>query len=190
MTGTDPRGIDHPTRTGRVDDFGQPKSERQAYIDGTGILRPRSFRGITIDLYLLLFEALFEGALVLAAALLVATYLALLKMHNDVRRARMFIMADRVKRFLGAFTFAFVVITLDVSTTVLGLRLPATVAVAVVFLFLGAIVYGSLELFLIVRPPHRRVFGSRSGAPETAPRAPPDPPPKEDAPEGGMNAAR
>src|SRR3989442_1036341 len=43
--------------------------------------------------------------------LLAMTFLAFTRMDKDVRRARMFIMEKRIQRFLGAFTFAFIALT-------------------------------------------------------------------------------
>ncbi len=105
-----------------------------------------------MDLLALVFEAAFVGALALAGVLLLATYLAFARMNKDVRRARMFIMSDRVKRFLGAFTFGFLLIAAASILTVIGLPEASSLFVVVIFLFLAAIVYGSFELYLIVRP--------------------------------------
>ncbi|HYM41024.1 MAG TPA: hypothetical protein VEY12_12925, partial [Thermoplasmata archaeon] len=105
-----------------------------------------------MDLAALGFEIAVEGSLAVTGALLLLTYVAFTRMNRDVRRARLFIMADRVKRFLGAFTFGFLLIAIASIMTIGGLPTAATVFAVVIFLFLAAIVYGSLELFLIVRP--------------------------------------
>lgn len=112
-----------------------------------------------MDILALAFEIAFEGSIAVAGALLLLTYVAFARMNRDVRRARLFIMADRVKRFLGAFTFGFILIAAASILTIAGLPTAALVFSVVIFLFLGAIVYGSLELFLIVRP---RPSGLRS----------------------------
>ncbi len=105
-----------------------------------------------MDLLAVAFEVAFEASLVAAGALLLLTYVAFSRMNRDVRRARLFIMADRVRRFLGAFTFGFLLIAAASILTIAGLPTAALVFSIVIFLFLGAIVYGSLELFLIIRP--------------------------------------
>ncbi len=137
-----------------------------------------------MDLFTLAFEIAFIGAVAAAGGLLLLTYLAFARMNKDVRRARMFIMADRVKRFLGAFTLGFLLIAAASILTIAGLPTAALVFPVVIFLFLGAIVYGSLELFLIVRPRRSRLpfagrLASRS-APGIRPATAPSEPPAED----------
>lgn len=143
-----------------------------------------------MDLLALAFVIVFEGSLALAGALLLFTYLALARMNKDVRRARMFIMADRVNRFLGAFTFGFLLIAGASILTIAGLPTAASVFLVVIFLFLGAIVYGSLELFWIVRPrrTHLRLM-QRARAPRPVPGASSEPP-SEQPGEGETHAAR
>ncbi len=109
-------------------------------------------RGMPSELVILGFELAFEGSLVAVGVLLLAAFLAFARMNRDVRRARMFIMADRVKRFLGAFTLGFLAIAAESVFSIAGLSPPAAVAAIVIFVFLGSVVYGSLELFLIVHP--------------------------------------
>ncbi len=123
-----------------------------------------------MDLAALLFAIGFEGALAAAATLLVATFLSFLRMHPDVRRARIYIMSSRVIRFLGAFTLGFVLITVVFLFSILSIPPPPVVSAAAIVLFLGAVLYGSLELFLIVRP--RKAAGSTGRTRDNADRMP------------------
>ncbi len=135
-------------------------------------------------------EIVFEASLATAGVLLFLTYVAFSRMNKDVRRARLFLMADRVRRFLGAFTFGFVLIAAASILTIAGFSTAATVFLVVIFLFLGAIVYGSLELFLIIRP-RKSHFPSLRRAPSrraTVVRSPA--PSSEDAPEEDAHAPR
>jgi hypothetical protein len=108
----------------------------------------------------------FEGVLGLLAVLLTVTYVTLMRMNKDVRRARMFIMADRIHRVLGAFTLGFVTLAVYIGVGIAGAVIPAAVSSFAIFFFLGAIAYGIIEIYLIVRPrPHlfggwRRASGS------------------------------
>lgn len=126
--------------------------------------------GSRTDVLALAFDAVFIGSLVVAGLLLLFTYLAFVRMNKDVRRARLFIMAERVRRFLGAFTFGFLLIAAASALTLAGLPTAEHVFAVVIFLFLAAIVYGSLELFLIVRPrrtamvPRRQVASAARAA--------------------------
>jgi hypothetical protein len=113
-----------------------------------------------MDLVAWLFLIAFEGIVGLIAVLLVVTYISFQRMERNIRRARMFIMADRIQRFLGAFTLGFVVLAATFASSFLGPILPAGVAVGAFFFFLATIAYGIVELFFIVRP--RRTSGSRS----------------------------
>src|SRR5205807_3232059 len=63
-------------------------------------------------------------------------------MEKNVRRARMFIMADRIQRFIGAFTVGFVVLAVTFAGSFVGLVLPAAVAAGAFFFFLGTMAYG------------------------------------------------
>ncbi len=117
-----------------------------------------------MDLLALAFEAAFVGALAAAGVLLLATYVAFSRMNKDVRRARMFIMSDRVKRFLGAFTFGFLLIAAASILSIAGLPYASAVFLGVIFLFLAAIIYGSLELYLIIRPRRSPLLHSRRTA--------------------------
>ena len=143
-----------------------------------------------MDLFVLAFEIAFEGSLAAAGALLLLTYLAFARMNKDVRRARMFIMADRVRRFLGAFTFGFLLIAAASILTVAGLPSAALVFSVVIFLFLGAIVYGSLELFLIIRPRRSRIPSLRKAAARPAAGNAHAASPSEETAEGDPHAAR
>src|SRR5713226_1355323 len=73
-----------------------------------------------MDLVAWLFLIAFEGIVGLIAALLVVTYISFQRMERNVRRARMFIMADRIQRFLGAFTLGFVVLAATFASSFLG----------------------------------------------------------------------
>lgn len=141
-----------------------------------------------MDLSTLLFEVGFGGALAIVAALLVATFVAFLRMKNDVRRARLFIMADRVKSFLGAFTLGFVVIAVDFLVGVLASSMAGIVSAAAILLFVALMIYGSLQLFLIVRPPRRAIAerprNRRAGVRPDAVASPGE------APEGEIHASR
>ena len=94
----------------------------------------------------------FEGIVAGVAVLLSLTYLSFTRMERDVRRARMFIMADRIQRFLGAFTLGFVVLAITFAGGFLGVVLPAGVTTGAFFFFLATIAYGIVELYFIVRP--------------------------------------
>ena len=105
-----------------------------------------------MDLVALLLFIAFEGLVGGVAVLLSLTYIFFARMEKDVRRARMFIMADRVKRFLGAFTLGFVVLAGAFAGSLVGGSTASGFVVAAFFFFLTTIAYGSVELFLIVRP--------------------------------------
>lgn len=128
--------------------------------------------------------------LALVAGLLVVTYLAFARMNKDVRRARMFIMADRVQRFLAAFTFGFVVITVEFLAAIVGIPVPAVAASAVVFLFIGAMLFGSLELFLVVRPRPLKFLSLKRISAKAAGLESREEPSSEESPDGGTHAAR
>jgi hypothetical protein len=127
-----------------------------------------------MDLYQLILLALFEGIVGGVAVILSLTYVSFVRMEKNVRRARMFIMADRIQRFLGAFTLGFVVLALTFALSSFGSILPSAVFAVAFFFFLATIAYGILELYFIVRP-RRKVhspdgtswrpsFGSRAAA--------------------------
>ena len=94
----------------------------------------------------------FEGIVGGVAVLLSLTYVSFTRMEKNIRRARMFIMADRIQRFLGAFTMGFVVLASTFAGSFLGITLPPGVALGAFFFFLATIAYGIVELFFIVRP--------------------------------------
>jgi hypothetical protein len=110
-----------------------------------------------MDLVAWLFVLAFEGIVVAVSVLLIVTFVSFQRMERNVRRARMFIMADRIQRFLGAFTVGFVVLALTFAGEFI---LPPGVLVGAFFFFLATIAYGVVELFFIVRP--RRTSASRS----------------------------
>jgi hypothetical protein len=95
----------------------------------------------------------FELLLVAITFLLAVAYFSFFRMDLPIRRARMFIMSDRVQRFLLAFFVGFLSLVVSFLGSLGGFALPAFVSTGVVFFFLGSVVYGSLELFLIARPP-------------------------------------
>lgn len=132
---------------------------------------------------------MFIGCLVIAGLLLLFTYLAFARMNKDLRRARLFLMADRVRRFLGAFTFGFLLIAAASAMTLAGLPTAGDIFVVVIFLFLAAIVYGSLELFLIVRPRRSSLAPRRTASRTTEAGGPTESPPS-DAAGGEGHAAR
>ena len=107
-----------------------------------------------MELVTLLLLVTFEGIVGGVAVLLTLTTLSFRRMEKNVRRARMFIMADRIQRFLGAFTVGFIVLAAVFATGFLGLALPAAVSGGAFFFFLATIAYGVVELFFIVRPRH------------------------------------
>lgn len=76
-------------------------------------------------------------------------------MNAEVRRARLFIMSARILRFLLAFVIGFTVLAVDLLVAFLGVGIPPAVTLVIVFVFLGAVAYGSLELLLIAKPPGR-----------------------------------
>src|SRR3989442_14206844 len=75
------------------------------------------------------------------------------RVGKDVRRARMFIMEKRIQRFLGAFTFAFIALTVLICASTIAIGLPAAIGTALLVVWLGGLGSGTYELFLIVRPP-------------------------------------
>lgn len=109
-----------------------------------------------MELVALLLLIAFEGLVGGMAVLLSLTYISFTRMEKDVRRARMFIMADRIQRFLGAFTVGFVVLAVVFAGGFLqGLfqvSIPQAITVGAFFFFLATIAYGIVELYFIVRP--------------------------------------
>src|SRR5207247_8766184 len=94
----------------------------------------------------------FEGIIGSVAGLPVLTFASFSRMEKNVRRARMFIMADRIQRFIGALTLGFVVLAVTFAGSLVGVVLPAAVVGGAFFFFLGTIAYGIVELYFIVRP--------------------------------------
>jgi hypothetical protein len=90
--------------------------------------------------------------------LLTVTFVAFTRMDKDVRRARMFIMERRIQRFLGAFTIAFIALTVLICASTIALGLPAAIGTGLLVLWLGGMGYGTYELFLIVRPSKGSLF--------------------------------
>ncbi len=121
-----------------------------------------------MDLLALAVQVAFLGALGVTGGLLLLTYGAFVRMNRDVRRARMFLMADRVGRFLGAFTFGFLMVAVAAGLSIAGTSSAAAIFTVVIFLFLGAVLYGSLELFLIVRPRRSRLVPGPTSGPAGA----------------------
>src|SRR3989449_8935536 len=115
-----------------------------------------------MDLYALLVLVAFEGVVGAVAVILSLTYISFARMEKNIRRARMFIMADRIQRFLGAFTVGFVVLAVTFALSTFGSLLPSSVFAAAFFFFLAAIAYGILELYFIVRP--RRTVHAPDGS--------------------------
>jgi hypothetical protein len=76
----------------------------------------------------------------------------------------MFIMEKRIERFLGAFTVAFIALTVVIIPSSVGVSLPAVAGSVGLVLWLGAMGYGTYELFLIVRPPRVTLFRIRRGS--------------------------
>src|SRR3989442_4085636 len=95
----------------------------------------------------------FIAFFVALSGLLGLTFVAFTRMDRDVRRGRMFIMEKRIQRFLGAFTIGFIALTIAIILPSVGVTLPTVAGSVVLVVWLGAMGYGTYELFLIVRPP-------------------------------------
>src|SRR5206468_11686435 len=80
--------------------------------------------------------------------LLAVTFLAFTRMDKDVRRARMFIMEKRIQRFLGAFTFGFIALTVLICASTIAFGLPAAIGTGLLVVWLGGMGYGTYELLL------------------------------------------
>ncbi|TLZ88370.1 MAG: hypothetical protein E6K02_01460 [Methanobacteriota archaeon] len=102
------------------------------------------------DLWIVVGFLAFFGTI---TGLLTVTFLAFTRMDKDVRRARMFIMEKRIQRFLGAFTVAFIALTVLICASMIAVGLPAAIGTGLLVVWLGGMGYGTYELFLIVRPP-------------------------------------
>src|SRR5438093_1754820 len=66
--------------------------------------------------------------------LLTVTFLAFTRMDKDVRRARMFIMEKRIQRFLGAFTVAFIALTVLICASMIAVGVPAAIGTGLLVL--------------------------------------------------------
>jgi hypothetical protein len=97
-------------------------------------------------------DLVFDAVLVGITAILLFAYLSFARMHPEVRRARLFIMADRIGRFLLGFTVGFLGFLVVLLLTAAGVVLPPAVSYAAFFLSIGTILYGSIELLLIAHP--------------------------------------
>src|SRR5712692_5411521 len=73
------------------------------------------------DLWIVVGFLAFFGTI---TGLLTVTFLAFTRMDKDVRRARMFIMEKRIQRFLGAFTVAFIALTVLISASMIAVGVP------------------------------------------------------------------
>src|SRR5436190_19192226 len=104
-----------------------------------------------MDLYQLILLALFEGIVGGVAVILSFTYVSFVRMEKNVRRARMFIMADRIQRCLGAFTVGFLVLGLTCAVVPFGSTLPSALFAVAFCYFLSTLAYGRLELCCSVR---------------------------------------
>ena len=140
------------------------------------------------DPWVLVFAYTFEGVLALLSVLLILSYLTLARMNKDVRRARMFIMADRIHRFIGAFTAGFVALAVYIAVGIAGAQIPTEVATFVVFFFLGAITYGIVEIYFVIRP--RKAKTASGHTPSRPDRTRPAIRPSPDVDEGGGDAPR
>ncbi len=96
-----------------------------------------------------------EGVIVATFLVVLVAFLTFRGMNKEVRRARMFILADRFERFLAAFTVAFLFLVADLLASAAGIAFPAGVSAVVVFVWLGGILYGAFEIFFVFRPRSR-----------------------------------
>ena len=94
----------------------------------------------------------FEVILAAIAVFLLLAYVSFARMNPDVLRARMWLMAARVQRFLLAFTLGFLAIVVTFLVTFAGVALPVALSTGSVFFFLGAVLYGCLEILFVARP--------------------------------------
>src|SRR5438309_7423415 len=103
-----------------------------------------------MDLYQLILLALFEGIVGGVAVILSLTYVSFVRMEKNVRRARLFIMADRIQRVLGALTAGFVVLALTFALSTSGPIVPSAVSAAAFCSLLAPLASGSRSLFLLL----------------------------------------
>ncbi len=97
-------------------------------------------------------DLVFDAVLVGITATLLFAYVSFARMNAEVRRARLFIMADRINRFLLGFILGFVGFLVTLLLTAAGAPLPAVVSYPVFFGSIGAILYGAVEVVLISHP--------------------------------------
>ncbi|HYS73505.1 MAG TPA: hypothetical protein VEO96_05950 [Thermoplasmata archaeon] len=93
-----------------------------------------------------------QGVVLATFAVVAITFVTFRRMNKDVRRARMFILAERLERFLAAFTVAFLFLTAALIANAAGHPLPAAASTVIVFVWLGGFLYGAIEIFFVVRP--------------------------------------
>jgi len=93
-----------------------------------------------------------QGVILATFVVVATTFVTFRRMNKDVRRARMFILAERLERFLAAFTAAFLFLTAALISTALGHPLPSAASTVIVFVWLGGFLYGAIEIFFVVRP--------------------------------------
>ncbi len=93
-----------------------------------------------------------QGVILATFVVVATTFVTFRRMNKDVRRARMFILAERLERFLAAFTVAFLFLTAALIANATGHPLPSAVSTVVVFVWLVGFLYGAVEIFFVVRP--------------------------------------
>src|SRR3989442_12777695 len=76
----------------------------------------------------------------------------------------MFIMEKRFERFLGPFSIGFIAVTVFIILPSVVVTLPTVAGSVVLVVWLGAMEFGTYELFLIVRPPRVTLFRIRRGS--------------------------
>ena len=97
-------------------------------------------------------DLVFDAVLVGITATLLFAYVSFARMNSEVRRARLFIMADRINRFLLGFILGFVGFLVTLLLTAAGVLVPTAVSYPVFFVSIGAILYGAVEVVLISHP--------------------------------------
>ncbi len=142
------------------------------------------------DPWVQVFAYAFEGILGLLAVLLTLSYVTLMRMNKDVRRARMFIMADRIHRFLGAFTAGFVALAIYIGVGIAGAQVPAAVSTFVIFFFLATIAYGIIEIYFIIRPRQHAMGGWKRSLGSSVQRRAISGSVSSEVPDGGGDAPR
>jgi zinc transporter ZupT len=107
------------------------------------------------------FAALFLALLLTITTLLAITYYAFFRMNVQIRRARLFIMSDRIQRFLLAFFLGFLSLVVAFVPSFSDVPIPAAITTFGVFFFFGTATYGSPELYFVAMPKSRLRFQSR-----------------------------